>query len=1378
MEMQIPLLRKLFEARIGQISTIFAQDPPKGLGAIEPVLRGLKGYLFALEGMHRSDYLHGLPFTAVQELGQRVDEAVESMKALPDTLSRQNGMDLLHTVDSLHRLCLQENLMAGGMDASKLGKLTVILEHKLGDVLKTIESVGSAADGHTERIQQSVEKCLQDIQGVYNSQTELIQNSASLANESINSQAEGIRKRQEDVTGTLEETQKQLDTKRTQFQESMDEKLASAWALVDEAHTQQQAAGQLLHKTTAHLKEAEVGIKALDEITQTANAASQDLQNKMTEGAQVIETIRQKLQDGSADAEKLTASLTQAKETQAGIEQLQAQCAEFTTEARQRQTEAIEAASQTAATAKKVLQQAKQKCESQAQAYIGQMQAQCDEFASQAQEAQTQAIQSTKQNAAIADQMLHEAQQKLDSQFETAVRALAKISARNASAGEAVENIEQQQQAANQSAQAAAESNTQAGDQLAKLQELAAQGQESAGTIKDLLREGGDMKLRLADTLAQAGQASERIAQLETEASEASAAIGQGKAQAIEAVEKVLADSDKQQRQFTLAISEHRQAAQDAVAALRSDQTLAAEMLERTQQDIEALQGDVTKVNELRTSAMDAEAHVRQKRDQSSELTGQLGTLLGAAGEVKTQVDAHLTASAQARQKIDKIQETVATDAEDLKSRQEEALASVLSEAETAKTQRQKSHGASSRQLQEAQNASAKQLQEAQAALDQQLQASKTACDEQLEEVEASFSEQFEEAQASFAELYETSKTASDQQLTSAKAGFAKQLNAVQTASTEQFTAAKKAFDQQLKAAGEASSTQLKTAKTAFDQQLQTATEASATQLQTAETAFAEQFEAAKTAAEQQLESAKISTAKQLEAARNSSNRRLADAKAASAQQFEETAAANQQQLQDAQTASAEQLTANQTAADEQLTANQTAADEQLTANQTASDEQLTANQTAADEQLTANQTAADEQLAAASSASTQQLGSARKAVDHQLQAAKSSTAQQLQAAQTAFDEQLEGARSASAQQLQTAEESFAEQLESAKASVGEIEKGKIKVDNIIQQTRQHQDEARQAGDQIAQVRVETAEALGDIQAKVQEGRTAATDLVGLLAAGTESRSKIDSELTAAGEASGQIAQIKRDVTQALDQTQQQQEQIAACVSQSNELVEQFQTNADGAIDNLNRQTADLVDRNEQLQQEIEDLFGQAADGGLFRQFEDLAEQCSPERAKWFKLLIITAGGGGAGLALITIVLAAFSSVAAWTVLLAGLVPMGFFLYFCTIQYNTARRSETDNQYRAALSRSMTAYRKLLSSMQAEGIADSPFVDRMLSMLFSQPNQQPEPMRLAGSAIESEPETIDAPVATQIDEPEESAEIDECDDSDSADEVEQEAEKE
>ncbi|MCP4450566.1 MAG: hypothetical protein GY809_03835, partial [Planctomycetes bacterium] len=148
MEMQIPQLRQLFEARVGQISSVLAQSPPAELGKIDPMMRGLKGFMFALEGMLRKNELQHMPFTARVELFRQVDEAIGTLKAMPESLSREQALGVLRMMDSLHRLCLHENLMASGLDASKLGKLTVILERKFGDVLDTIDKVAETGQGH------------------------------------------------------------------------------------------------------------------------------------------------------------------------------------------------------------------------------------------------------------------------------------------------------------------------------------------------------------------------------------------------------------------------------------------------------------------------------------------------------------------------------------------------------------------------------------------------------------------------------------------------------------------------------------------------------------------------------------------------------------------------------------------------------------------------------------------------------------------------------------------------------------------------------------------------------------------------------------------------------------------------------------------------------------------------------------------------------------------------------------------------------------------------------------------------------------------------------------------------------------------------------
>ncbi len=115
MDMQIPQLRKLFEARVPQISSLLSEDPPPELGSFDPTLRVLKGFLLALEGMLRKDDLRSLPFTARGELFDRIGRAIEAMEALPESLNRQQAFGVLRVMDGLHRLCLRETSPATRM---------------------------------------------------------------------------------------------------------------------------------------------------------------------------------------------------------------------------------------------------------------------------------------------------------------------------------------------------------------------------------------------------------------------------------------------------------------------------------------------------------------------------------------------------------------------------------------------------------------------------------------------------------------------------------------------------------------------------------------------------------------------------------------------------------------------------------------------------------------------------------------------------------------------------------------------------------------------------------------------------------------------------------------------------------------------------------------------------------------------------------------------------------------------------------------------------------------------------------------------------------------------------------------------------------------
>ena len=958
--------------------------------------------------------------------------------------------------------------MAGGMDASKLGKLTVILERKLGDVLGTIDAVADAADGHTDQITQAVRERLADIQGTYNKESEVLQSSSSLALESIRSQSETIQKRQVEAIEAFDKLQEELSGTRGQFQERLDEQLATARGVVDEVRGRQQAVVELLDQSMEQLGEAKAAIKAMAKVTQATEAAEESLRAKLSESREVIASIRGLLDDGTQSAAGISAKLVEAEQNQGRIEQMLQECADFTAEARGKQTQAI---------------------------------------------ADTQGIVDS------AEQMLHEARGKLEARSEAADKVLADINSRGAEVVAATEQAHQQRQSAEQAAQGAAESCQQAGEELTRLQDLLAQGGQAAGQLDELGRSGSDLKARMEQTLAEAGQSRDRIAQLESAASEANAAIRQGKEEALDAVGQAVSEADRRQRQFAQTVSEQRQAAQDAVAGLQGDQAASAELLAGTRQDVEVLQGEIKQIHELCSTASEAEGQIRAKLDQAGGLVGELGGVLAVAGELKTQIDDHLAGTVKARRRSEKLQKDTAASAEDLLGRQEEALADLRSEADAAKTQRE-------------------------------------AC-------EASCAEQFESAVAVVGDI-RTHKATADELL-------------------EQTT-----------------------------RQRDDAREAG-----------------------QDIAQVRVDTA--------------------------EAGGEIQAKLHEARSTA--------------------------------------------------------EDLAGLLSAG----GESRSKIDAELTVAV----------------RLAG-------EIGDIRRDVGESLDQARQNAQQSAEYKEQSQQFLEQTLQQQETAREAGKDIAQVRVETAEAVGEIQAKLQEVRGATVDLAGLLSAGTESRSKIDAELTAAARASGEIGDIRRDVGESLDQARQHTQQLAEDKAQSQQFISELRGNARETLDRLEGQTADLVARNEELQQGIEDIFGQAADGGLFRQFDHLAEQTAPRRAKWLRLLIGSGAGGGVALAAISAILAGFSVWAAGAVLVAGLTPLAFFLYFCASQYNAERRAEVKYQYRAAVSRSLTAYRKLLAGMKAEGIADSPFVDRMLSTLFGATAGEGEPAQPAQPAPTSTAELPEA----------------------------------
>ena len=1167
MEMQIPQLRELFEARVGQISSMFAKDPPPELGNIDPTLRGLKGFIFSLEGMLRSDSLQGLPFTARQELFERVARAAEAIRALPEQLDREQALGVLRVMDNLHRLCLQENLMAGGMDANKLGRLTVILENKLGDVLGAIDAVADAAEGHTEQITQAARQRLADIQGTYNRESEVLKSSSSQAAESIRSQAETIQKRYTEAMGAFDALQEELGGQRSEFQGQLNEQLAAARGVVGEVKGRQQAAVELLTESEEQLGQAKAAIKAMEEINQAAEAAGEGLRTKLSEGQEVVAAIRKLLDDETQSAEGISAKLAEAEQHQGRIEQVRKEFEEFTADVRGRQNQAI---------------------------------------------ADTRGI------VDAAEQMLHEARQKLDARSEAAGKVLSDINSSGSAAAGSAEQTHQQRQSAEQAARAAAESCQQAGEELTRLQDLLAQGGQAAGQLDELGRSGSDLKARMEQALAEAGQSRDRIVQLEAASSEANAAIRKGKEEALDAVGQAVSETDRQQRQFAQTVSEQRQAAQDAVAGLQRDQAASVELLAGARQDVEALQGEIERIHEFRSTASDAEAQVRAKLDQVGGLVGELGGVLAVAGELKTQIDDHLAGTVKARRRAEKLQKDTAASAEDLLGRQEEAMADLRSEADAARTQREACEASCAEQLESA------------VAVVGDIRTHKATADELLEQT----TRQRDDAR-------EAGQDIAQVRVDTAQAGGEIQAKLQEARSAGDDLAGL------LSAGGES--------RSKIDAELAVAAR------------LAGEIGDIRRDAGESLDQARQNTQQSAEYREQS-------------QQFLE-----QTQLQ-------------------------------------------------RDDALEAGQDITRVRV------DTAEAGGEIQAKLHEIRGATVDMAGLLSAggeSRSKIDAELAAAVRL-AGEIGDIRRDVGESLDQARQNMQQSAEYKEQSQRFLEQTRQQQEIAREAGQDIARVRVETAEAAGEIQAKLHEVRGATVDLAGLLAAGSESRSKIDTELTAAARGAGEIGDIRSDMGESLDQARQHTGQLAEHKEQSQQLLDEFRGNSQEVLGRLEGQTTDLVARNEELQQGIEDLFGQAADGGLFRQFDDLAEQAAPKRAKWLRLLIGAGAGGGAVLATISAILTGFSVWAAAAVLAAGLTPLAFFLYVCTTQYNAERRDEVRHQYRAAVSRSLTAYRKLLAGMKAEGIADSPFVDRMLATLFGSTDDEGEPAQLP-SASETEP---------------------------------------
>ena len=1053
MELQIPKLRQLFEARVGQISSVLSKDPPPEIGNVDLALRGLKGFLLALDGMLRKNELQGLPFTARQELFDRVGRVLEAMKALPEKLDYQQAMAVLRGMDNLHRLCLQENLMATGLDASKLGKLTVILENKLGGVLESIEGVADTAKGHVERIEQVGRSRLAEIQGAYKKETEVLEDAVSLAVESIRSQAESIQHRQAEVMGQIDTFQQELLQKQEQWQGQLDEQLAAAQLVVDEARGRQGSIQELLDRTQTQLNSAAAAILEMGAITQAAEEARKDLQAKLADGDEVISSIRGLLETGTRAGGELSAKAAEAQQCLAGVRQTAREMEEFAGEVRQRQQQALAAAGAT---------------------------------------------------AQVAERMQAEARQRLDDQLKSATEALEGVEAKNEAAAGALTQIQQHCQAVAAASQAAAEARDAAEEAAQALRIRLADGDGMIGEMRRLLETGTRAAAEASTQVAAAQQCRARIEQTSHQSEQSADEVRQKLDAHFAAAEKVLAD-----------INVRGEAVADATAQMRQRRQEADEAAQAAAKSRRQAENELTQLQALLA--------------RGGQAVDQLDGLARTGGDLKARMEQALAETGQARQRIGQVEDEVSESAAEVRQRKQEVIESVREAvAEAQARQRQFEQAVS--EWRQAAHAAVADLRGGQAIGAEMLGRTR-------QDIEA--------LQAEIGKIHELRSAAAQ-----AESEVLEKL--------DQAGRVVKDLDGVFAQAGEV--------KTRVEAHLAGSTE------------IHERLE--------RLE--------------------------------RETAAA------------AEDLGRRQ-----------------------------------------------EEALAA-----------------------------------------LGGEVAAAQEQRRVSEASLCEQIESAKSVVVGLHARKEAVDGLADQARQQRDAALACAQAAADARQATAEASGEVQGRLAEARRAAADLAGLLKGGAETHLAIDRELEAARRAGGEVGQIRREVGELLDHVRRQRQEVDDARQQSRQMIDSLQSDARQVMDRLAGQTSDLVARNEHLRQELEEVFGQAADGGLFRQFDELAGQSSPRLRKWLLLLIGSGAGGAAAIAAGSAILTNVSVWAAGAVLVAALVPLAVFLGFCAVQYNAERRLQSQHHYRAALSRSLGAYRKLLVTMQAEGIAESAYADRMLSELF------------------------------------------------------------
>lgn len=260
---------------------------------------------------------------------------------------------------------------------------------------------------------------------------------------------------------------------------------------------------------------------------------------------------------------------------------------------------------------------------------------------------------------------------------------------------------------------------------------------------------------------------------------------------------------------------------------------------------------------------------------------------------------------------------------------------------------------------------------------------------------------------------------------------------------------------------------------------------------------------------------------------------------------------------------------------------------------------------------------------------------------------------------------------------------------------IKELEQGlenREQLEALREQAESLKQQASKVAQEIQETRAELAEKEGEAQQNLQQIRTHSEEV-------SRVEEQAEKTLTRAKNSADEVGTLETDIKAFFEDIEEAREEL----------------------DQIKEDTRALVDRNEDLEQQVKDQLQRATGAALFQEFDKRRDALGTAKWVWAALSLLSL----VGTVIWGVVLAdsAADPDAVFFVKLGATVPLLAVVVFCLSQYGRERRAEEEYAFKSALSLSLVPYKELVEDLETsqKDAEYAKFLTRTIGQIYESP---------------------------------------------------------